>query len=75
MNVYHKFIYFLICSSPILISCWAFVIYWSEYLLSFLEPQVSSIKFDYIIVGGGSAEGKDGLRSVEEKDSSSEEEE
>ena len=55
MNVYHKFIYFLICSSPILISCWAFVIYWSEYLLSFLEPQVSSIKFDYIIVGGGSA--------------------
>ena len=55
MNVYHNLVFGLICLTPLIISCWAFLIYWSEFLLSYLEPDPSSQHYDYIIVGGGSA--------------------
>ena len=55
MNAYHNLVYFLISVTPLLISTWAFLVYWSEYLASFLEPDPATLRPDYIIVGGGAA--------------------
>ena len=57
MNLYHHLVYAALALTPLLISTWAFIIYWSEFLLSRLEadPRADPQLWHYVIVGGGSA--------------------
>ena len=53
MNVYHNLVYIIVLLTPLFISTWTFLVYWSEYLLSLLESDPG--QYDFIIVGAGSA--------------------
>ena len=55
MNLYHHLVWAALSVTPLLLSTWAFIIYWSEFLLSKLEADPASASWDYVIVGGGSA--------------------
>ena len=53
MNVYHNLVYIIVLLTPLFLSTWTFLVYWSEYLLSLLESDPG--QYDFIIVGAGSA--------------------
>ena len=55
MTLVHHVVYCLLCSAPLLISCLAFLVYWTEYLQSHLEPLVQDQSFHFLVVGGGTA--------------------
>ena len=55
MTLTHHVVYCLLCSVPLLVSCLAFLTYWTEYLQSQLRPAVSDQTYDFLIVGGGTA--------------------
>ena len=55
MNLHHQLVWAALSVTPLILSTWAFIIYWSEFLLSRLEADPASHAWDYVIVGGGSA--------------------
>ena len=55
MNLHHHLVWAALSVTPLILSTWAFIIYWSEFLLSKLETDPAAHAWDYVIVGGGSA--------------------
>ena len=51
----HQIVYFAVTCIPLIVSCLAFLVYWSEFISSVLETDVAHQYFDFIIIGGGSA--------------------
>jgi len=53
--LHHQVVYLSVSCIPLVISCLAFLVYWSEFISSYVEPDVAHQYFDFIIIGGGSA--------------------
>ena len=53
--LHHQVVYLTVSCIPLVISCLAFLVYWSEFISSYVEPDVAHQYFDFIIIGGGSA--------------------
>ena len=56
MSLVHHVVIAALSLTPLLVSCLAFLLYWTEYLQAQLWPEVTDQEyFDLIVVGGGTA--------------------
>ena len=56
MSLVHHVVFAVLSITPIVVSCLAFLVYWTEFLEAQLGPTVTDHQyFDFIVVGGGTA--------------------